>query len=413
MSQSSETRRTRKLRIAMVLGVFPKLSETFVVEQIVGLLEAGHDVRIFALGRSGEALHHAVIDRFQLFERTTYLPRGKDIVTTLRALRHLPEHRLETLELAEAAKARRALGSMGHFDAVLCHFGHIGEEARKLRRVGFFSGPLAVIFHAADVTTWLNEHGENAYARLFSEAALLLPISRHWQKKLTRLGADPAKMHVLHMGVDLREFEYRARTLRADEPLRLLSVARLIEKKGIRYAIEALAIARERLGRAFEYHVVGDGPLRAELEELVQARGLSREVTFHGWRTTEQVSEMLERAHVLVLPSVTAKNGDMEGIPVALMEAMAGGLPVLTTEHSGIPELVKNGDTGVAVPERDAPALASALERLVAERESWPTLTESARRMVEAEFDSEKLTHDLEELLAGLSGGTGTSSTDQ
>ncbi len=402
MSQGVELGGARKLRIAMVVGVFPKLSETFVLEQIVGLLEAGHDVRIFALNAPHEVLRHEVVDRWKLLERTTYVPRGKGAFAFLGALRHFPEYQLQTFELTRALAARRALGPQGNFDAVLCHFGFIGEEARKLRRVGFFEGPLAVIFHAADVTRWLREQGDDAYTALFAEAALLLPISRHWRRKLERLGAEPTRMQVLHMGVDLRGLPYRARSLKEGETLRILSVARLMEKKGIRYAIEALALARERLGRPFEYHIAGDGLLRAELEELVRARGLSKEVVFDGWQTAEQVSALLDRAHVLLAPSVTAKDGDMEGIPVALMEAMARGLPVLTTEHSGIPELVKNGETGLTVPERDAEALARALEKLVAERDAWPTLTENARRMVEAEFDSAKLVSELEALLRRL-----------
>jgi colanic acid/amylovoran biosynthesis glycosyltransferase len=392
----------RKLRIAMVLGLFPKLSETFVIEQIVSLLDAGHDVRIFALGDPKEKLHHPEVDEWKLLERTVYLPRKKGLVQKLRALSQVPRFGGEALELTRELEARRQLGSAGSFDAILCHFGHVGEEGRKLRRAGFFDGPLAVIFHAADVTTWLAEHGDQAYERLFAEAALLLPISQHWQKKLTRLGAAPEKLHVVHMGVDLRALEYRARTLGEGEPLQLLSVARLMEKKGIAYAIEALALARDRLGRSFEYHIVGDGPLRGELEALVKTHGLTQEVVFDGWRTTEQVAAMLERAHVLLAPSVTAKNGDMEGIPVALMEAMAQGLPVLSTDHSGIPELVKNGDTGYTVPERDAPALADALVRLVSEHAEWPELTQRARAMVEREFDSAKLTRELEGLLLEL-----------
>jgi colanic acid/amylovoran biosynthesis glycosyltransferase len=173
----------KRLKLALVVGAFPKLSETFVLQQIEQLLTAGHDVHIFAFEAPTESLRHPVIDRLELLSRTTYL-RGPD---------HL-SHRLRSFRqrLSSARPAR--------FDAILCHFGHIGERARKLRERGVFAGPLAVIFHAYDLTVWVRQNGAQAYAALFREADLLLPISLHWRTRLLELGAPPLRTRVLHMG---------------------------------------------------------------------------------------------------------------------------------------------------------------------------------------------------------------------
>ncbi|HEX2871203.1 MAG TPA: glycosyltransferase [Polyangiaceae bacterium] len=370
----------RPLSIAIVTGSFPKLSETFVLHQIVSLLSAGHDVRVFAFDKPVEAAIHEEVGRFQLLERTTYLKSPRHITSRFSALLR-----------------RLTRQSPERFDAIVCHFGTNGEKARLFRAQGCFDGPLAVIFHAADLTVWLREKPPGFYTKLFEEAALLLPISRHWQDLLTELGAPPSKVVVRHMGVDTAALSYQERRIGPQAPLRLMSVARLVEKKGIEYALEALALARPKLGRPFEYYIVGDGPLRQSLEARAQALGLGLgpEVRFVGSLENNRVKELMGSMHALLAPSVTAKNGDKEGIPVALMEAMALGLSVFSTQHSGIPELVRHAETGYCTPERDASALATALVGWANAPETWPAVTARARQLVESEFDARSLTSAL------------------
>jgi colanic acid/amylovoran biosynthesis glycosyltransferase len=370
----------------MLVGSFPKLSETFVLQQICCLLSLGHDVRIFAFDRPLESVLHPEIERLGLLARTTYMKGPKNVKTRLRAL------------WGKLAR-KPALA----FDAMVCHFGPMGEHGRGLRELGIIDGKLAVFFHAYDLTTWFNRHPRDYYGPLFAEADLLLPISEHWRRELSTLGAAPEKLHVHHMGVDCAALGYRSRSLAPNEPLRLFSVARLIEKKGIAYALEALA--RAELPRAFEYHVVGDGPLRAELEQKARALGLQDQVRFHGPLDNASVKSLAESMHCLLAPSVTASDGDMEGIPVVLMEAMAQGLPVISTRHSGIPELVRHGDTGWCVAERDADALAAALVAWACDPAGWEHMTRRARQLVEAEFDSTKLARRLSEDLARVVAG--------
>jgi colanic acid/amylovoran biosynthesis glycosyltransferase len=367
----------KPLKIAIVAGVFPKLSETFVLQQICALLDLGHDVHVFAFEAARESVVHPAVAERNLLARTTYVASP---------------NRLSS-KLLGAARALTG-GSRQRFDAIVCHFGQVGEKARRLRQQGYFEGPLAVIFHAYDLTVWLRENGNAAYTALFSEAALLLPISEHWRRKLLDLGAPPGKVHVLRMGVDCEAFCYQPRPRTSHEGLRLLSVGRLVEKKGIAFAIEAVAKAREALP-GVRYSIVGDGPLLGELEQLVNARGLHEHVTFVGPLSSQRLQELMATQHCLLVPSVTAADGDAEGLPVVIMEAMAQGLPVIATRHSGIPELVRDGETGHTVPERDAAALAETLVAWAKTPEESAALSAQARRVIEQSFDVRKLAAQL------------------
>jgi colanic acid/amylovoran biosynthesis glycosyltransferase len=194
------------------------------------------------------------------------------------------------------------------------------------------------------------------------------------------------------MGIDLRPFPFRgARAAAPGTPLRLLSVSRLVEKKGIADAIRALA----RAAAPYEYVVAGDGPMRAELEALARTAGVAHRVRFVGAQTRAQVAALLRSADVFVAPSVTGADGDIEGIPVSIMEAMAVGLPVISTWHSGIPELVDDGVSGMLVPEHDVAALADRLGTM-ADPCVRARMGEAGRAIVEREFEIGALTERLE-----------------
>jgi colanic acid/amylovoran biosynthesis glycosyltransferase len=391
------------MRIAFVTGAFPKLSETFVIGQVVDLIELGHDVRIFAFEDPREATQHRAVREKGLLERTSYLDYDarqvlggipKALVSSavgISALRH-----------RDALARRLAHGDQGDFDVIYCHFGHVAERARQLRHAGFFRGPLVAVFHAADLTVVNESRSPAGYAALFREAAKLLPISRHWREKLVALGAPPEAIEVRHMGVDCGSIAVRRATAAVDGVSRVVSVGRFVEKKGFEYGLRAFAKAERLLGRSLRYDLVGDGPLRPALERLARELELGERLHFHGERSSEDVAALLDQSDVLLAPSVTAENGDCEGIPVVLMEAMARGLPVISSVHSGIPELVRHDESGLLAPERDVDALAEALARVGREPECSTRLGSNARARVEADFDSARLARELEALLRRL-----------
>lgn len=406
------------MRLAVVLNYFPGLSTTFVTDQIIGLLELGHDVEIFAHRPSNPAPVHPQIEQHRLMERTHHWFRGARTVldttlNTARLMQRAPARTLRTLarSLSPRYGLRSATGYLwalsstvqlrNPFDTVLCHFGENGIKAQCLREIGSFRAPLATIFHGYDLSRFVRQRGSSAYASLFRSGELMLPVSDYWATKLVDLGCPKEKIQVQRMGVDCRRFEFQPRTLKEGETPRILSVCRLVEKKGIKYAIHALSRVA-KLGKPFEYHVVGDGPQLEALRTLSRDLDLSEQIHFHGALNQDEVLNVQRMCHVFLQPSVTAQDGDQEGIPVSIMEAMASGMPVVSTRHSGIPELVEEGSTGYLASERDIDELARKLLDILSIPQHWEAFGRRARQVVLEKHDRETLNLQLSDRLEQL-----------
>jgi colanic acid/amylovoran biosynthesis glycosyltransferase len=178
---------------------------------------------------------------------------------------------------------------------------------------------------------------------------------------------------------------------------RALTVGRLVEKKGVEYSIRAVAELLAR-GYRIQYEIIGDGPLRPYLAELIQQLGVGNQITLGGARDTEYVRRRMEESDVFLLASVTAADGDTEGAPVSLLEAQASGMPVISTRHAGIPEIVADNASGLLVPERDVQALGIALARLVDNADRWLEMGRAGRGFVERKHDLKMLNRRLVEL---------------
>lgn len=405
------------MRIAFLLGTFPLLSETFVLNQITGLVDRGHEVDVYAerRGAAGEAHPDALSYGLMARARLEEMPLSR----TLRALRlpgrllrdPLPAHALaRALDVRrhglEAASLRLVYAALPfapgrRYDVVHAHFGANGRRAALLREMGLLAGPLVTSFHGVDVTLYPRQRGRDIYAPLFRSGELFLPISARWNEQLVSLGCPRDRIVVHRMGVDCRRFGERPAHDVGQRGVRLVSVARLVEKKGIEYALRALA-ALLRSGGRVEYCVAGDGPLRRPLERLSQDLGVGAAVRWLGPMGHGELPRLLAESDIFVAPSVTAADGDEEGIPVSIMEAMAAGLPVVATHHSAIPELVDGGVSGLLVRERDPEALAAALGRLVGDPALRAVMGRAGRARVLAEFDADRLNDRLVELYAGL-----------
>lgn len=399
------------MRIAFLVHAFPELSETFIVNAATGLLEAGHEVDIYAAGTGNRARVHADIRRYRLLERThywniprAYLWRGLKAVgligqhgwrqptVLLRAL-DARRHGRRALSLNLLYTSARFLGQRP-YDIIHCQFGSLGRLATMLHDTGAVRGKLVVSFRGSDLTT---RRRVATYGKTFQKGHLFLPVCERLKEQLIEQGCDASKIRVHHSGIRLSRFAYRERRRVADEPIRILTVARLVEKKGVAYAIQAMARLKAA-GRRVLYTVAGGGPLQTELARVTEQAGLEGVVRLVGPKSQEEVLELLHDAHLVVAPSVTAASGEQEGIPNVLKEAMASGLPVVSTHHSGIPELVEDGVSGLLVPERDSEALADRLAYLVDHPDRWPAMGRAGRQRIEAEFDSEKLTDGLVKL---------------
>ena len=290
-------------------------------------------------------------------------------------------------------------------DIVHCHFGPNGDLGALLKSVGAVRGKVVTTFHGYDLSNYLRAKGSNAYDSLFRTGDLFLPISERWKEELVELGCNENKIVVHRMGVDLGSFAFSPRQLRDDGRIQLLTVARLVEKKGVRYGIQAVAKLLDQYQR-IEYRIVGDGPLKDDIGRLIDELGIGDRVKLLGWKRQAETIELMKEAHIFLAPSVTGGDGGQEGIPVALMEALAQGLPVVSTQHGGIPELIQDGKSGFLVPERDVDALARKLEYLIQHPEIWPEMGRAGRDYVEMYYDIDKLNDRLVGLFQRLLDGS-------
>ena len=263
-----------------------------------------------------------------------------------------------------------------------------------MRDLKLIQGKLCTVFHGYDLTGYLQTEGDHAYDKLFQQGELFLPISDRWKQKLIDLGCPPEKIQVHHMGIDCEKFTFVPRQMPTNGVIQLVTVCRLVEKKGVEYGIRAVAQLRDRYPKV-QYTIIGDGPLTAALKMLVAELKISDIVHLVGWKQRDEVIEILNQSQIFLAPSVTACNGDQEGIPVALMEAMAMGMPVISTFHSGIPELVEDGISGYLVPERDVDGLTDRISTLIEHPEQWIDMGKAGRQFVESYFDVEKLNDQL------------------
>ncbi len=291
-------------------------------------------------------------------------------------------------------------------DVRLMH-AHHGQDGRYiLPLVRFLGVPLVTSFYGWDASQLPRAFGGlgRLFLRsVFQDASLVLALSEAMAAELVNLGCPRAKIRVHRVGVDVqpREFDPRAAPPK-EQPIRLVSAGRFIEKKGFSVLIRAFAIAQRRYPR-LELILVGDGPLRPELEALISGLGVKDKVRLTGFLPHAEVQTLFRRSHILVQASLTAASGDKEGIPGVLMEGMATGLPAVSTRHAGIPELVRDGVSGRLVPEGDVEALAEAISAVVGTPELWAAWGLEGHRYVEREHNvtiqAERLAEFYDEVL--------------
>lgn len=382
----------RRLKVGFRVGPFPKLSETFILNQIENMARNGHIVSVLADSPSAPG------DTGKLPSgplQVRYIQPGTGTGELTR--RYMP-YRLRQFM---AARAERHLAKQN--DVVICHFGWFG--ARMISSAGHMAkrGKIITVFHGKDMSSHPDDTGPAIYEELFRHGDLFLPVSEHWRQALLQMGAPDHCTSVHHMGVDLNCFPFNERLQREDQDFRLLTICRLVEKKGIEFALRAISICRQAAPQKnITLDIIGEGPDREPLERIAADLNIRHAVRFRGFLPHKDISEAMRLADAFILPSVTAIDGDMEGIPVVLMEACATGLPVISTFHSGIPELIEHGVTGLLANERDFEALAGHILTLASDQELGRQFARSARTCVETKFNSAKLSSELNSIVQKL-----------
>ena len=385
--------------VAYIMSRFPKLTETFVLYEILEMERLGVRIEIYPLLRGREEVVHA--EARLLAERARYQPFLS--VGVIGAQWHFIRHRPLLYLRVLAEVLRGTFGSANFFVGALGIFPKAVRFARDMQdrdishvHAQFANHPAvaALIVHRlTGIPFSFTARGSDIHvdrqmlAAKVKAAAFAITVSSFNKDVIVKECGPHAreKIHVVYGGVDLDRLSV-PREARPDQPFTILCVSRFEEVKGHACLVEACRLLRDR-GVSFQCHLVGDGPLREQLTRQVAGAGLDDRVVLHGARPYGEILEHLARASVAVLATVPASNGKREGIPNVLKEAMACGLPVVASRISGIPELVEDGRSGLLVQPGDTAALADALQRLHDDPALRRTMGCAGRERIVGEFD--------------------------
>jgi glycosyltransferase involved in cell wall biosynthesis len=382
---SRDTGRGREKTVLVYKSMLLPASETFIKEQIL----AYRRWRGVLMGRS--LLRQLPLDgldvRLLRPERPSYLDRAG--WTLCRAFDVVPPWVVRRM--------RKESASLVH-----AHFGPDGVEIWPLARA--LGLPLLITLHGYDVSThkeWWERGNTDPTLRRYPRRLLdlsaeplvrFIAVSHSLCRRAIEFGIPAEKISVQHIGVDPKKF-VPGRVPISERARRVLFVGRLVEKKGCHYVIEAMAQVQKAVPEA-RLAIVGDGPLRTGLETLSRELGVRAE--FHGARSSDEIRREFDRARVFCLPSLTARNGDAEGLPITILEAQAAGLPVVVSDHGGAKEAIREGVTGYSFPEGHSGALAERLITTLTDDHRATAMGKAAVGHVARSFDIGNCTDALE-----------------
>jgi glycosyltransferase involved in cell wall biosynthesis len=289
------------------------------------------------------------------------------------------------------------IGILDEQKAELLHiyFGHIAVHLLPLIRA--WHRPCLVSFHGADVMVDLEKPAYRAATQQMLEAVrLVLVRSESLGRALINLGCPAGKIRLQRTGIPIDEIPFRPRDWPSHGGWKFLQASRLIEKKGLRVSLRAFArFAASHSAATFT--IAGEGPLRSELGRLAAELGVAEKVFFPGFVSQTQLRELFYQSHIFLHPSERAGDGNQEGVPNSMLEAMASGLPVFATEHGGIPEAIEHGRSGILVQEGDDDALALALLERTTNPEGLAVIARHGAEAVRQKFQQSVQTKTLEE----------------
>jgi len=400
------------VKIAYLAPEIPALSATFVYKEILALQQLEFDVACFSVHRPNPIATDAGLDTLKQGIHFLYESSKWGIIKShIKLLFKSPiryfctAYQLISDIFSVGLLSRNALGLVFRFfyagrlaDQLLkqqcqhlhIHFAHVPTDI-GMYAASFIDIPFSVTAHANDIFErgWLLK-------QKVARCAFFATISEFNRRYLLGLGVDADKLKIVRCGVDAKQFSTRKNFVSA-ERVKIGTVGRLVEKKGIDTLIGAMALIKQQ-GLPCDLLIAGSGPLDEELRQLVKEQQLnSTEVHFLGAIAHTEVAEFITSLDVFVLPCKQDKNGDMDGVPVVLMEAMLSGVPVISTELSGIPELILNQQTGLLVKPGDANALAEAIIQILSDDVLRAKMLIQAAAKVNDEFsllgNAEKLKH--------------------
>lgn len=393
----------KPMYIGYVLKRYPRFSETFVVNEILAHERAGTKIDIFALGpvmethfQDGISQVRAPVSRLTDKQRNTetfwaLLNEGFSKLSNFAA--KLEKVKGTVHEVAQSVLLALEIKKRGiqHLHA------HFGTQATTVARQAAIFADITYTFtaHAKDIYFQYEESTE--LGQKMRDSSATVTVSDYNLAYLREQYGDDAKSAVrIYNGMDLRKFPYQPFT---QNNRHILSVGRLVAKKGFSVLLDALAILKQR-EVSMHCTLVGDGGLRGQLLEQIERLNIQDVVDMVGPMPQPEIIKFMKSANMMIAPSVISEDGDRDGLPTVLLESMALGTPVISTQVAGIPELVQDGVTGLCVPPNDPEALADAIERLLDDPELCKTLSLNSRALIESEYDEDKNVAVLQQLFS-------------
>ncbi|PIN91697.1 colanic acid biosynthesis glycosyltransferase WcaL [Candidatus Pacearchaeota archaeon CG10_big_fil_rev_8_21_14_0_10_31_9] len=392
----------KKMKIVFLVGEFPKMTETFILNQITGLIDEGYDLKIVSLNKSKDTEIAEEVKKYNLLEKTEYINVPRDKKTRLKkainlVLRNLALHPVKTLKSINFFKYGKVALTLNplyvnmfflrmkeEFDIIHCHFGQRGLYGANLKDIGI-KGKLITSFYGGDLSYFVKQTNKNIYKPLVNNGDLFLPLCSDFGDRLLKLGFDKEKIKVHHIGINLDKFSGIKHNFTEKETI-IMTIARMVEKKGHKYLIEALPnIIKSK--KNVKCIFVGSGELKESLVSLAKKLGVDKNIEFQDSVSSDKLPKLYAQAGIYVLPSNTTADGDSEGTPASIVEACASGLPIVSTYHAGIPEIVIDKVSGFLVNEKDSNNLAEKIIYLINKPKLMKDMGKVGREYVNKEYD--------------------------
>jgi len=402
----------------VLVDQFPNLSETFIALQISALSTIkGCEIEVFSFGPEGSwhflpSGTEAALRRCSIHNMNRSVKRIAKPFRFIKIIKKYPKAFLKYL-IAEKKPTKIntlvndlcLIGDLGSFDIAYCQFATIGHNLVTYQDNGFLSESTKICcaIRGYDISVDSNRYSLQ-WHRMFQRIEMFLPVCSFFRAELERMGCA-SQIAVCPSPVNTGKLIDSAFSEDPQENsgcLKLLSIGRLVEKKGIDVALLACKELKDA-GVNFEYHIIGSGPEMEKLQMLGRELGLTNQLTFHGQQPSNFVMDFYRSASLFLAPSRTARNGDSEGIPNVLKEAMLMSVPVVTSDHAGIPELVEHEVTGYVCAQNSAAAYFDLLLFAIEGRDDWGHITSLAKEKVLTDYTPEvcasKLFRNFEKLV--------------